>query len=125
MVAAKSPFFSMQLQNRSALFSALAHPARLQILRHLAETRQCISGDISDLLPLSRTTINQHIRVLKDAGLIFDHLEGSKVVYCLDVVKMQQMEETLQVFLEEMHLPSDFTCTLYPRERKQKNALML
>lgn len=123
MVAAKSPFFSMQLQNRSALFSALAHPARLQILRHLAETRQCISGDISDLLPLSRTTINQHIRVLKDAGLIFDHLEGSKVVYCLDVVKMQQMEETLQGFVEEMHLPSDFICTLYPRERKQRRML--
>ncbi len=121
MVAAKSPYFSLQLQSRSLLFAALAHPARLQILRYLAETRRCISGDISDLLPLSRTTISQHIRVLKNAGLIFDHLEGSKVVYCLDVVKMQQMEEMLQGFIEEMHLPPDFSCTLYPRERKQKS----
>ena len=120
MVAAKSLFFTSHLQEQSALFAALAHPARLQILRHLAETRRCISGDITDLLPLSRTTIAQHIRVLKNAGLIFDHLEGAKVVYCLDVVKMQQMEEMLHCFIGEMHLPPDFSCRLYPRERKHR-----
>jgi ArsR family transcriptional regulator, arsenate/arsenite/antimonite-responsive transcriptional repressor len=56
--------------HRARLFKALAHPARLAILQYLAEIQTCITGDIADELPLSRTTVNQHLKELRDVGLI-------------------------------------------------------
>ena len=70
MVTAKSELFTEKQQQQAILFKALAHPARLAILVYLAETKTCISGDISNELPLSRTTVNQHLMELKKAGLI-------------------------------------------------------
>ena len=78
MVVSKTDLFTEVLQARANLFKALAHPARLQILQFVAETKTCISGDISEELPLSRTTVNQHLKELKDAGLIQGHVEGVK-----------------------------------------------
>ena len=54
MVASKTDLFNQELQERANLFKALAHPARLQIIKYLAETRICLSGDISDMFPISR-----------------------------------------------------------------------
>jgi DNA-binding transcriptional ArsR family regulator len=70
MAYAKIELFTAEYQKRSELFKALAHPARLAILKYLADTKTCITGDIADELPLSRTTVNQHLKELKDAGLI-------------------------------------------------------
>ena len=78
MVLAKNELFDKQEQQCAALFKALAHPARIQILKYLAETKSCISGDISKELPLGRTTVNQHLRELKEAGLIQGHILGRK-----------------------------------------------
>jgi len=66
----KSELFSTELQTCSTLFKALGHPARLAILEYLAETKTCITGDLADEIPLGRTTVNQHLKELKDAGLI-------------------------------------------------------
>ena len=110
MVMAKTELFDEVLQTRAGLFKALAHPARLQILQYLAETKTCISGDISEELPLSRTTVNQHLKELKDAGLICGHAEGVKMRYCLDYNKVEEMKEILSGFLNEIQLPEDFTC---------------
>jgi ArsR family transcriptional regulator len=57
MVAAKTDLFEKELQDRANLFKALAHPARLQILQFLAKTRTCLSGAISEMFPISRTTV--------------------------------------------------------------------
>jgi len=110
MVVSKTELFDETLQARASLFKALAHPARLQILQFLAETKTCISGDISEELPLSRTTVNQHLKELKEAGLIKGHLEGVKMNYCLDSQKVVEMRKILTGFLDEMLLPDDFTC---------------
>jgi ArsR family transcriptional regulator, arsenate/arsenite/antimonite-responsive transcriptional repressor len=110
MVVAKTELFNEVLQTRASLFKALAHPARLQILQFLAETKTCISGDISDELPLSRTTVNQHLKELKDAGLIRGHVEGAKMNYCLDYNKLEEMKSILSGFLDEIELPENFTC---------------
>ena len=110
MVSAKSELFEETLQEQANLFKALAHPARLQILQFLATTKNCISGDISDELPLSRTTVNQHLTELKDAGLIKGHIEGAKMKYCLDGEKVKEMKNLLVSFLEEIQLPEDFSC---------------
>lgn len=110
MVVSKTELFDEALQVRAGLFKALAHPARLQILQYLSETKTCISGDISEELPLSRTTVNQHLKELKDAGLIQGHVEGVKVNYCLDYQKIEEMKTLLSGFLNGFELPDNFCC---------------
>lgn len=110
MVTAKTTLFEADLQAMAALFKALSHPARLQILRFLAETKSCMSGDISEELPLSRTTVNQHLYELKEAGLIQGHIDGVKVNYCIDPVKIEAFKSMLESFLREIELPAGFCC---------------
>lgn len=110
MVVSKTELFDEALQQQAVYFKVLAHPARLQILQFLAETNNCISGDISDELPLSRTTVNQHLKELKDAGLIKGHIEGVKMKYCLDSEKVNEMKTLITSFLDEIQLPDNFIC---------------
>lgn len=110
MVVSKTELFDETLQGKANLFKALSHPARLQILQFLAATKTCISGDISEELPLSRTTVNQHLSELKDAGLIKGHVEGVKMKYCLDGEKVKEMKELLTSFLEEIQLSENVSC---------------
>lgn len=79
----KKSVFAPKLQTLSAFAKAIAHPARLAILEYLAETQTCISGDISANLPLSRSTVSQHLNELKNLGLIHGSIDGLKVNYCL------------------------------------------
>ena len=111
MVVSKTELFDEALQEKANLFKALSHPARLQILQFLAKSKNCISGDISDELPLGRTTVNQHLTELKEAGLIKGHVEGVKMKYCLDSEKVKEMKSLLTSFLEEIQLPDNFICS--------------
>ena len=70
-------------QNLVDLFRALGHPARLRILRLLTERKACICGEIVEELPLAQATVSQHLKVLKQAGLITGQVEGPAVCYCL------------------------------------------
>jgi DNA-binding transcriptional ArsR family regulator len=79
----KREVFDPELQDLARFAKAISHPARLAILKYLAETKTCISGDISDSLPLSRTTVSQHLKELKALGLIHGEIDGLKVNYCL------------------------------------------
>jgi len=99
MVQSKTGLFKKELTDMADLFKALSHPARLRILQFLAESKTCITGDISDELPLGRTTVNQHLKELKDAGLIKGETEGVKVNYCLNDVNIRKMESQLSGFL--------------------------
>lgn len=110
MVTAKNSLFEKDLQERASFFRALSHPARLQIIKYLAETRICLSGDISGLFPLNRTTLNQHIRELKNAGIIEGHEQDGKIYYCLNPETMSRMKDTISGFLGEIELPEDFCC---------------
>ncbi len=84
MGATKSYEFSVK-ENRLAKYAkALAHPARVAIIKLLASKRTCICGDIVEELPLSQSTVSQHLKELKDAGLIKGEIEGAKVCYCID-----------------------------------------
>lgn len=79
----KSEKFDDNLQELARFAKAISHPARLAILQFLAETKTCISGDISDYLPLSRTTVSQHLKELRDLGLIHGTVDGLRISYCL------------------------------------------
>jgi DNA-binding transcriptional ArsR family regulator len=84
MGATKSYEFSAK-ENRIAKYAkALAHPARVAILKLLAEKAVCQCGDIVEELPLSQSTVSQHLKELKEAGLIKGEIEGVKVCYCID-----------------------------------------
>jgi len=80
----KSDQFPAQLKHLSGLAKALAHPARLQILRLLAECNTCITGDLVDRLPLAQATVSQHLIELKKAGFIRGEIRGPRTCYCLD-----------------------------------------
>jgi DNA-binding transcriptional ArsR family regulator len=79
----KKDVFDSELQDLARFAKVISHPARLAILKYLAETKTCISGDISDALPLSRTTVSQHLKELKNIGIIHGEIDGLKVNYCL------------------------------------------
>ena len=110
MVLAKNELFDKQEQQCAALFKALAHPARIQILKYLAETKSCISGDISKELPLGRTTVNQHLRELKEAGLIQGHILGRKTNYCLDPAGVKTLKEAAERLLNEIDIGENLNC---------------
>lgn len=67
----------------AALAKALAHPARVRILRLLARKNACICGEIVDELELAQSTVSQHLKIMKDAGLIQGEIDGPRVCYCL------------------------------------------
>lgn len=92
MTTAKYELFDEELQETASLFKAMGHPARLAILQYLAESKVCVSGDISKELPLGRTTVNQHLAELKRAGLIKGEISGTKTRYCLEAETIKQLE---------------------------------
>lgn len=72
-------------QNRLAQFAkAFGHPARIAIIQHLLKVNACVCGDLVDELPLSQSTVSQHLKELKKAGIIKGNIEGTSVCYCLD-----------------------------------------
>ena len=82
--------------NKIALYAkALAHPARVAILQLLIKKQSCICGDIVDELPLSQSTISQHLKELKDAGLIKGDIDGSKVCYCINEKEWESAKQYL------------------------------
>ncbi|GAB4204711.1 MAG: hypothetical protein OHK0013_19920 [Sandaracinaceae bacterium] len=68
----------------AALGKALGHPARIKILRLLVRKNACICGDIVDELPLAQSTVSQHLKILKEAGLIRGEVDGPRVCYCIE-----------------------------------------
>jgi DNA-binding transcriptional ArsR family regulator len=91
MTHSKNDKFDTDLQKLSKFAKALSHPARLAILDYLARTKTCISGDISNEIPLSRTTVNQHLTELKKIGVIKGEIEGVKVNYCIDYDRLSEL----------------------------------
>jgi DNA-binding transcriptional ArsR family regulator len=76
----------------AVLAKALGHPARVQILRLLVRREACICGDIVDELPLAQSTVSQHLKVLKDAGLIRGEIDGPRVCYCVEPRTLRRLK---------------------------------
>jgi len=75
----------------AALAKAIAHPVRVQIVRMLAQIDGCVCGDIVDKVPLAQSTVSQHLKVLKDAGLVRGTIEGPRVSYCIDPAGLRRL----------------------------------
>ena len=96
----KAENFDESLQELARFARVISHPARLAILKYLAETKTCISGDISDNLPLSRTTVSQHLKELRDIGLIHGEIDGLKINYCLCSPEIDRFLKIFEDFFE-------------------------
>jgi ArsR family transcriptional regulator, arsenate/arsenite/antimonite-responsive transcriptional repressor len=108
MTPIKTELFPPDLQYKAKLFKALAHPARLAILNYLAEIKTCMTGNISDELPLSRTTVNQHLKELRDAGLIKGTVDGVKTNYCLNAKTIELMRKETDEFLSKIDVKRNY-----------------
>lgn len=95
MGASKTEAFSQKDIKTAAYAKALAHPARVAILRLLAKKATCQCGDIVDELPLSQSTVSQHLKELKAVGLIQGDVEGTRVCYCIDPAAWRQAQKAL------------------------------
>lgn len=105
----KSEVFDTNLQELADFARVISHPARLAILKYLAETKSCISGDISDKLPLSRTTVSQHLKELRDSGLIHGEIDGLKINYCLCGNSISEKLEKFEQFFNPIR-EEEFSC---------------
>lgn len=76
----------------SALAKAIGHPARVQVLRLLSRRSSCICGEIVDELSLAQSTVSQHLKVLKDAGLIRGEIDGPRTCYCIEPRTLRRLK---------------------------------
>ena len=74
------------------LAKAIAHPARVQILRLLVRREACVCGEIVEQLPLAQSTVSQHLKILKEAGLIRGDIDGPKVCYCIEPKTLRRLK---------------------------------
>jgi ArsR family transcriptional regulator, arsenate/arsenite/antimonite-responsive transcriptional repressor len=81
---------------------AMAHPARIKILKILSEYNACFCGEIVDLLPLSQATVSQHLKELKRVGLINGEIEGPKTCYCINEEFLEKLTKQLTKFLNNV-----------------------
>jgi ArsR family transcriptional regulator len=80
---------------------ALGHPARIAILKYLASSSTCFCGEIVDELPIAQATVSQHLKELKDAGLIQGTIEPPKVRYCIDPGNWKKAKKLIDKFMKE------------------------
>jgi ArsR family transcriptional regulator len=76
----------------AALAKAIGHPARVQILRLLVRRTACVCGEVVDELPLAQSTVSQHLKVLKEAGLIRGEVDGPRVCYCIEPRALRRLK---------------------------------
>ncbi len=108
--AATPPTYPTSTERLAQLTDALAHPARIQILQTLAARGTCICGEIVEVLPLSQATVSQHLKVLKNAGLVQGEVEGARTCYCLNPSGIAELERTLVAFTTHLQLSSLKSC---------------
>lgn len=84
MGVTKTDQFTDKQNNIAVIAKALGHPARIAIIEYLLKVNTCICGDIVNELPLAQATVSQHLKELKNAGLIKGNIEGTSVCYCID-----------------------------------------
>jgi len=95
MGVTKTEHFTESQNELANVAKALGHPARIAILEHLLKVDRCICGAIVDELPLSQPTVSQHLRELKNAGIIKGNVEGTAVCYCIDRKNWQRIRQRL------------------------------
>lgn len=100
MASPKLAAFGIEENELAELAKALGHPARIAILKELARRNSCVCGEIVEVLPLAQSTVSQHLKELKAAGLIQGSVEGAKSCYCIDWNNVRRLKALFNAFLE-------------------------
>lgn len=100
MGLSKSEIFTEEQNRLANLAKAMGHPARIAIIEYLVKQQSCICKDIVEELPLSQPTISQHLKELKNAGLIKGNIEGNRVCYCLNQSGFEKLSKYLSLILK-------------------------
>ncbi len=92
----KTESFTTTQNELAILAKAMGHPARIAIIEYLLKTESCICGDIVNELPLAQPTVSQHLKELKNAGLIKGNIEGTSICYCINEVGFNRLKSFFQ-----------------------------
>ena len=106
MGATKTTDYTIQEMSIAKYAKALSHPARVAILNLLLKKQACVCGDIVDELPLSQSTVSQHLKELKEIGLIKGDIEGASVSYCIDEKVWNNAKKQLNQLFDNVNLNS-------------------
>jgi ArsR family transcriptional regulator len=107
--------FTPDDERLAARLKALAHPARLRIVDLLAARGTCICGEIVEVLPLAQATVSQHLKILKDAGILQGTIDGPRSCYCLDPAALSELRRALDARLG----PLEGGCCANPRPQTE------
>lgn len=111
MALARKDEFNRREIDLAEFAKALAHPARIAILKTLAEKKECICGDLVIDLPLAQSTVSQHLKALKEIGLIQGNVDGPRSRYCIDWKVFEKYQRQLGEWSQKMlKLRSDNCC---------------
>jgi len=90
------------IKRSATIAKALGHPARIAILKILAQRNTCFCGDITEIIPLAQSTVSQHLKALKNAGLIKGEVEGVRTCYCLNADGVRELKSLLTELSDEL-----------------------
>ncbi|UYQ92175.1 metalloregulator ArsR/SmtB family transcription factor [Chitinophaga horti] len=110
MGATKTTLFTKEQNDMAAMAKAIAHPARIAILQYLVKKNACVCGDLVEELGLAQATTSQHLKELKNAGIIQGNIEGVSVCYCIDPKVWNQYHSLFSSFFKEVDLEGAKCC---------------
>lgn len=102
MGATKTEHFTNKQNEIAAMAKALGHPARIAIVEHLIKVNACICGDIVNELPLAQPTVSQHLKELKNVGIIKGNIEGNAICYCIDEKAIEKIKKYFESMLNKL-----------------------
>ncbi len=86
----------MTAEQISKIFKALGHPTRIRIVEHLIHINTCVCGEIVNIFPFSQSTISQHLKILKESGIVCGEVEGPKTYFCVDKHVLEQFKHYIK-----------------------------
>lgn len=110
MAAHKKKSFSQKEQDLAEFAKAIAHPARIAILKVLALHNECICGEIVDILPLAQSTVSQHLKELKNAGLIDGTIDGPRSCYCINWKAFEKFMHEFSFLFNNLKMKNQKAC---------------
>lgn len=110
MGATKTEHFTDKQNAIATLAKALGHPARVAIIEYLLKTEACICGDIVNELPLAQPTVSQHLKELKNAGLIRGNIEGNSICYCIDEKALAKLQDYFTTISNRLNIKKSNCC---------------
>ena len=110
MAIHKKEEFTQKEQDLANIAKAISHPARIAILKVLARRNECICGDIVDELPLAQSTVSQHLKELKTAGLISGTIDGPRSCYCINWKAFEKFNSEFNTLFDTLKIRNEKAC---------------